>query len=61
MSKTIEFKVSVFQVGIGNTKTKIYYAKNLDRLIASFPKSIKKKWKSITYVENGKTKTITND
>jgi len=55
MSKSIEFRVEIAQASIGGTKTKIYLAKSVDRLIKSMPKSIKKKWKTISFTdENGK-------
>lgn len=60
MSKSIEFKVEVFQVGLGRTKTKTCLAKSLDRLISSMSKQDKKKWKTITYIENGEEKIVKN-
>lgn len=58
MSKTIEFKVEYYQVGLNQTKTESRFAKNLDRLLSSMPKPMKKKWKTITYSENGVEKIV---
>jgi hypothetical protein len=59
MSKSIEFKVEISQASIGGTKTKTYLAKSVDRLIKSMPKSIKKKWQTISFTdENGKSKIL---
>jgi hypothetical protein len=58
MSKTIEFKVEYYQVGLNRTKTESRFSKNLDRLLSSMPKPMKKKWKTITYTEKGKVKTF---
>lgn len=60
MSKIIEFKVDIFQTGLNTTKVKVFKAKSVDRLMSSMSKSERKKWKKISYIENGKTKTIEN-
>lgn len=59
MGKSIEFKVEISQVALGGTKTKIYLAKSVDRLIKAMPKPIKRKWETITFIdENGEKKVL---
>jgi hypothetical protein len=61
MSKVIEFTVEISQVGTRRTKSKKFLAKSLNRLISSMPKPLKRKWKTITYIENGISKTVENE
>jgi len=62
MSKVLKFNVEVSQVGMSKTKSVDCLAKNLDRLLSTMPKPIRKKWKSISWTdEYGNPKVLNRD
>jgi len=60
MAKTIEFTVEVGNV-LGGTESKVYFQRNLDRLLHTLPKGIKRRWTKIEWSENGEFKELSKD
>lgn len=61
MSKVIEFKVEIYQVGVGTTKIEKMYAKSLKRLISSMSKQMKRKWITISYTDGDRLHVVENE
>ena len=58
MGKTIEFEVKISRPITNTIETKKMLSKNLDRLLSSMPKHIKKTWVSISYTDKNGLKKI---